>query len=438
MLADHLIGGGDADLRASLRHCVTNMVLRFAFGTRVPYDMEASSKSPFGRLLQITNAIWSDLNSTPTFVSDLMGVPQEVPMVRGRLRRNVERRDRLLADLISERRAVLDSRVDVEEAGDMLDVLLASGLPDEDMLYTLVDLFVAGVGTVSTALEWTLLLTAAHPLEQERARSATLRSRVDGVASPRISALTNEVLRAKPPLLIPRRALRDSSISGFHVPAGQVVYANHFALTHSERHWVQPSAFRPERWLQEEAGFDSLRGVESCKFIPFSVGRRACPGALLAEAELRVVTETLLRRVRWSRTSPIDLREDYGLTLSPLVKQRLQFSRIDARPARPASHLRRTMDTQMCATRDAVQSHTDRRRRPMESSSSKRSTRRQRLDYKEAVDVSEERFREAGEDRRGGWRASKAKGHRRNRRYQNRLLQGLKDTEHDYDEYDSE
>ena len=74
----------------------------------------------------------------------------------------------------------------------------------------------------------------------------------------------------------------------------------------------------------------------------------------------------------------------------------------------------------------------------MESSSSKRSTRRQRLDYKEAVDVSEERFREAGEDRRGGWRASKAKGHRRNRRYQNRLLQGLKDTEHDYDEYDSE
>ena len=43
------------------------------------------------------------------------------------------------------------------------DVLLRSGLPEADVLYTLVDLFVAGINTVSTTLEWQLLLTAEFP-----------------------------------------------------------------------------------------------------------------------------------------------------------------------------------------------------------------------------------------------------------------------------------
>ena len=50
------------------------------------------------------------------------------------------------------------------------------------------------------------------------------------------------------------------------------------------------------------------------------------------------------------------------------------------------------------------------------------------MDAEEAAATAADRFREAGTDRRGGWRASKAKGNRRNRRYENRLLQGVADT----------
>ena len=53
-----------------------------------------------------------------------------------------------------------------------------------------------------------------------------------------------------------------------------------------------------------------------------------------------------------------------------------------------------------------------------------RATRRQRLEEAELESV-RERLAEAGVDRRGGWRASKAKGNRRNRRYESRLLQHL-------------
>ena len=43
------------------------------------------------------------------------------------------------------------------------------------------------------------------------------------------------MLRDKPPLLLPRRAVKDASIGGYHIAAGSVVYANNFALAHGER-----------------------------------------------------------------------------------------------------------------------------------------------------------------------------------------------------------
>ena len=51
-----------------------------------------------------------------------------------------------------------------------------------------------------------------------------------------------------------------------------------------------------------------------------------------------------------------------------------------------------------------------------------RATRRQKLELAAEVEGIAERLEEAGNDRRGGWRASKAKGNRRNRRYEKRLL----------------
>ena len=54
----------------------------------------------------------------------------------------------------------------------------------------------------------------------------------------------------------------------------------------------------------------------------------------------------------------------------------------------------------------------------------RRATRKQRLEQVE-IDSLRERLTEASIDRRGGWRATKAKGNRRNRRYESRLLQNL-------------
>ena len=49
----------------------------------------------------------------------------------------------------------------------------------------------------------------------------------------------------------------------------------------SERHFRQPSEFRPERWLGEEG-----RKIHSCSLLAFGYGGRSCLGRRIAEQQL--------------------------------------------------------------------------------------------------------------------------------------------------------
>ena len=68
--------------------------------------------------------------------------------------------------------------------------------------------------------------------------------------------------------------------------------------------------------------------VDACKFVPFSVGQRLCPGIRLAEAQIHVLLVQLLRRLRWEPNvlwGTVDLEESYSLTLLPAQIQSLRF-----------------------------------------------------------------------------------------------------------------
>ena len=275
MLAHHLVksSNGTADsslLRKALRKVATNMVLRYVFSSRAPYSTEDASrdKSEHGkcvsRLVDLINEIWAELTSISTTTSDLLlrNVDTTGPMMilNSKLRDLVEQRDNILRELIAIRRRTTMENVHSEAPGDMLDTLLASSLPEMDVLYTLVDMFVAGVNTTAATMEWMLLLLANDPLAQERARarvSLPQPHRSGRASGDYIDALVKEVLRAKPPLLLPRQAVRDTSVRGYSIPAGTVVLANNHALTQDERWWDRPRLFRPERFVEEAADLGS-------------------------------------------------------------------------------------------------------------------------------------------------------------------------------------
>merc|ERR1719491_704661 len=308
-LVDHLVWEtgryGSVEIRPALRRCVTNFVLRYVFSVRVPFGSESRGSDRytpqlrvFEELVDVTDRIWTVLTSTQTTMADLLAPPGVTEKSSFALRRLVQRRDRILRNIVATRRRERHQQQQQQQQHgdnigqsryDMLDALLDAKLTDDEVHYTLVDLFVAGVNTVSTTLEWFLLLLADNPTQQKCARGSNDHTR----------AVVKEVLRFKPPLLLPRTAVVDSTVGGYDVPAGTTVLVNNWALTHGKEWWTSPQRFRPERWLEEESG--SMTGADACRFIPYSIGRRVCPGSRLAEKEMAVATEVLLGKVRWTK-----------------------------------------------------------------------------------------------------------------------------------------
>ncbi|KAJ5156103.1 cytochrome P450 [Penicillium capsulatum] len=69
-------------------------------------------------------------------------------------------------------------------------------------------------------------------------------------------------------------------VEGHFVPKGAEFYVSPWAVTHDERYWHEPYAFKPERWIDVECT-DNRAASQ-----PFSLGPRVCPGKLFAFGQM--------------------------------------------------------------------------------------------------------------------------------------------------------
>ncbi|KAK7508552.1 hypothetical protein BaRGS_00000118 [Batillaria attramentaria] len=170
---------------------------------------------------------------------------------------------------------------------------------------TVADLFGGGVDTSRMTLDWGLYYLASFPEVQKRMQAeldAVTGSRLPGCADrtklPYTEATLYEILRlgSVTPLSVPHRTLSDTSVGGYEVPKDTMVMINLWALSRDPKHWDQPDAFRPERFLDSEGKL--IPRPES--FMPFSVGRRSCLGEIVAKPELLLIFACIVKRLTLS------------------------------------------------------------------------------------------------------------------------------------------
>ncbi|XP_072051622.1 cytochrome P450 2U1-like [Amphiura filiformis] len=108
----------------------------------------------------------------------------------------------------------------------------------------------------------------------------------------------------------------DTTIEGYNIPKGSVVVSNPWAVHHDPDIWKNPDEFNPDRFLDKGGCLQ-----EREELIPFSTGRRICPGEQLAKMELYIFFTHLLHRFTFKKTNdskPITFKGvTGGLVYSP-------------------------------------------------------------------------------------------------------------------------
>jgi cytochrome P450 len=210
----------------------------------------------------------------------------------GRFRRKRDRVDELIYSEIADRRRELGI-VGAETRDDMLSMLLEArdeegkAMTDEELRDQLVTMLIAGHETTATSISWAFERLLRTPEVLERLLGALS----EGDAT-YLDAVIKEALRIRPVTAQFGRVLAEEAvIDGWAVPAGTLVMIPQTVLHMDPTIYPDPQSFRPERFL----GGEDPGGYE---WLPFGGGVRRCPGASLAQMEMRVVLTTILRNVR--------------------------------------------------------------------------------------------------------------------------------------------
>ncbi|XP_043723676.1 trans-cinnamate 4-monooxygenase [Telopea speciosissima] len=226
-------------------------------------------------------------------------IPILRPFLRGYLKicKEVkERRLQLFKDYFLEERKKLASTKATDNEGlkcaidHILDAQQKGEINEDNVLYIVENINVAAIETTLWSVEWGIAELVNHPEIQQK-----LRNELDTVLGPGVQitepdtyklpylqAVIKETLRLRMaiPLLVPHMNLQDAKLGGYEIPAESKILVNAWHLANNPDQWKNPEQFRPERFLEEEAKVEA--NGNDFRYLPFGVGRRSCPGIILA------------------------------------------------------------------------------------------------------------------------------------------------------------
>ncbi len=195
--------------------------------------------------------------------------------------------------LIRERRALLSTKGPRQD--DLLTFFLelreedgTPALPDAQIRNETLSLLIAGHDNSTSLLCWLWYLLAQHPNVVERLSeevTETLRGRAptsdDLERLPYVHMVVEETLRLYPPTWsFPRRALADTTVGGYTIPAGSTVLLSPYTTHRHPAFWPDPEVFDPGRFSAS-----AQVGRPRYAHFPFGGGQHQCMGAAFAMIE---------------------------------------------------------------------------------------------------------------------------------------------------------
>ncbi|XP_070556060.1 cytochrome P450 1A1-like isoform X2 [Ptychodera flava] len=103
-----------------------------------------------------------------------------------------------------------------------------------------------------------------------------------------------------------RQIVADIFGGGYNIPKGTQIWTNLWSLHMDEEYWKEPEKFCPERFVDDEGNVRKRQD----SYLPFSAGRRACLGEVLARNGMLLIFTCLFQQFT---LSPVNGKENPSL-----------------------------------------------------------------------------------------------------------------------------
>ncbi|XP_074893337.1 cytochrome P450 2J2-like [Buteo buteo] len=307
----------------NISNAVSNIICSITFGNRFDYHDEEFKKMLrlMDETVSLHGAIMSQLyNSFPSIIKFLPGPHQ-----------TIFKNWKLLKKFVKERIDKHKEDWNPSESRDFIDSYLQEIAKDngngtfeeENLVACVLDLLFAGTETTSTTIRWALLYMALYPEIQARVQ-AEIDTVIGQMRQPALedrnnmpytNAVIHEVQRKSNiiPFNVPRLTVKDTVLDGFHIPKGTVLVTNLTSVMFDKNEWKTPNTFNPEHFLKDGQFWKREA------FVPFSIGKRACLGEVLARAELFLIFTALLQKFTFQAPpdTTLSLQPKLGMTMAP-------------------------------------------------------------------------------------------------------------------------
>ena len=332
--------GKPLDVKGLLTHALSNIICGFAFGQRFPHDNQE-----FRHVVSLIEELFT-LGSHDSWIT-VFPLLRFIPIKS--LRGNYKQFSKNFKQIFAFAKQLVENHNqhinDSDEATDYIDEYLKQANNDKllkktdstfdmDQLTTsITNLFIGGTETTSTTLRWALIYMIENPqilnkCQQEiddhmnTKNDQSFVKMEDKQCLPYTTATIFEIQRCGNIATLGgstmHRNLEATTLHGYYIPKNSYVAPNFYAVHVDHRQFPNPHEFDPTRFLSSDQ--KSIR--RPAGFIPFSIGRKSCPGESLANMELFLFFSNLIRQYNFhvaDKDGQISSRKFYhtGLTRAP-------------------------------------------------------------------------------------------------------------------------
>ncbi|CAK8542256.1 unnamed protein product [Lathyrus sativus] len=329
------------DIGEAVFTTVLNSISNTLFSMDLAHAIQGEESQGFKKI------IWGIMEEAgkPNF-SDFFPIlrPLDLQGVYANVTNYVKKLYKIFDEIIEERISSRSTKGDSEDVyNDVLDSLLKSNnigetaleLSRDEMMHLFMDLFVAGIDTTSSTIEWIMTELLRNPEKLTKAKKELCQEigkdevieESHIIKLPFLQAVVKETLRLHPPapFLLPHKCDESVNILGFNVPKNAQILVNVWAMGRDSTIWKNPNMFIPEIFLECDINYKG----NSFELIPFGASKRICPGLPLAQRSVHLMVASLLHNFEWKlidglKPEDMNMEENFGLTLKMVQSLRVQ------------------------------------------------------------------------------------------------------------------